>query len=54
MRTISYVLPKQMLISCGDLMVRTQFKVGSKPVDGLVMIEKHFYKNQKIKEYEFG
>lgn len=53
MRTISYVLPYSMLVSSGNLLVRTQFKVGSKAVKNLVMIEKHFYKGQKIKEYEF-
>ena len=53
LRTISYVFPYEML-STGALMVKSKFKNGSKKINNLLMIEKHFYKNEQIKEFEFG
>lgn len=52
MRTLSYVFPFEML-NKSALSVKSQFKVGSKPIKNLIMIEKHFYKGEEIKNFEF-
>ena len=52
MRTLTYVFPFEML-NKGALLVKSNFKVGSKPIKNLIMIEKHYYKGKEIKNFEF-
>lgn len=51
-RRIEYVFPKKVL-EREHISSFVRFKVGDRPVNELVLLEKHFYKDELLKEFKF-
>mmetsp|Transcript_658 Transcript_658/g.810 ORF Transcript_658/g.810 Transcript_658/m.810 type:complete len:190 (+) Transcript_658:47-616(+) len=52
LRMIEYKFPRS-FVECKTIATSLKFKVGEKPVPNFVMVERHYFKGELIKSWEF-
>lgn len=51
-RTLEFIFPSKM-VDCKSVIGKSVFKVGAQGVPDLLLIERHYFKGDLVRDYEF-